>query len=111
MIIVAFVVAATAGTLVRAMASSPRHTFARHLWTTFGLNVFGSFALGWAHGSDADTLLVVGVGGLGSLTTFSTFVWQVECIARRGGTRRNAVLFTLLAVGAGVGAAAVGYAL
>ena len=110
MIVVAFVAAAAAGTLLRAAVSSPRHSFERHVWTTFGLNVAGSFALGWAHGSDAGVLVVFGVGGLGSLTTFSTFVWQVERLARRGRTV-SAALFALVAISAGVGAAAVGTSL
>lgn len=111
MTVIGFVVLAAAGTLLRTLASSPVAGFDRHLWTTFGLNMVGSFALGWLHGSDADSLVVIGVGGLGSLTTFSTFIWQLECIARRGGTLRNAVLFGMLSITAGVAAAAIGFSL
>lgn len=109
MIVFGFLVAAAIGTLVRARASSPTAHFDRHLWTTLGLNVAGSFALGWLHGAAVDTMVVVGVGGLGSLTTFSTFIWQVECLARRERSVRHAALFVALAVAAGVGAAALGY--
>ena len=111
MIVVGFLVAAAIGTLVRARASAPTTQFDRHLWATFGLNIGGSFVLGWLHGADADTMVVVGVGGLGSLTTFSTFIWQVEQLARREQSVRRALLLVALSVGAGVGAAAIGYQL
>ena len=111
MTVIAFVVLAAAGTLVRATVSSSEDGFNRHLWTTFILNVVGSFALGWLHGSDVDAIVVIGVGGLGSLTTFSTFIWQLECIARRGGTVTKAVLFGALSFAAGVAAAAIGFSL
>ncbi|WP_157631636.1 fluoride efflux transporter FluC [Catelliglobosispora koreensis] len=56
-------------------------TFGRFPWTTFAINVIGSFALGIiiamvGHSVMARTFL--GVGVLGGFTTFSTFAWQGE---------------------------------
>ena len=110
MIALGFVLLAALGASIRALASSPESGFNRHLWTTFGINIAGSFLLGWLHGANADTILVVGVGGLGSVTTFSTFIGQVECIGREARVV-EAVGFAALTVAAGVAAAAIGYSL
>lgn len=52
---------------------------------TLGLNVAGAFALGWLLAADTqpETVTVVGVGLLGSLTTFSTFSLEVIESPRR----------------------------
>ncbi len=107
---IGFVVLAAAATAVRAIVSAPDGDFDRQLWATFALNVGGSFLLGWMHASDVDPMVVFGVGGLGSLTTFSAFIAQIECIGREA-TVVQAAGFTTLTVLAGVAAAAIGYSL
>jgi len=80
------------------------------MWGTLAVNVLGSFMVGLLHASSARALVVIGVGGLGSLTTFSTFISQVECIDREG-SRRDAVLYLLGTVVLGIGAGALGWTL
>jgi CrcB protein len=104
-----FLLAAVAGTLVRAVASGRDSRFNRRMVATLAVNVVGAFLLGWLQGTDAATLTAVGVGGLGALTTFSTFVAQIECIAREG-RRRDAVAYAVATLLLGLLAAAAGYA-
>ena len=104
-----FVLAAVAGTLLRAVAAGRDSRFNRRLFSTLTVNVVGAFLLGWLQGAEAATLTTVGVGGLGALTTFSTFVAQVECIAREG-RRRDAVAYAGATILLGLLAAAAGYA-
>ena len=106
----AFIVFAMAATSVRVLLTDSQGTFAGRTYATLAINVAGSFLLGLLVGSDANHLIVVGVGGIGSLTTFSTFASQVECIGREG-TTRGAVAYTLATVVLGVGAASIGWAL
>jgi len=110
MIALGFVVLAATGACLRALASSSESGFNQHLWTTFALNIGGSFLVGWLHGADAGAILVLGVGGIGTLTTFSTFVGQVECIVREASLLK-ALGFAGLTVVSGVAAAALGYSL
>ena len=75
---------------------------------TVVVNVVGAFSVGWLVANDpgATAVTVVGVGFLGSLTTFSTFALE----ATEGPVgRRLAVVTTTLALG--VPAAALGFAL
>ena len=53
---------------------------------TAAVNTIGSFVLGMLVGADADTMLIVGVGGLGAFTTFSTMISDTECIQRERST-------------------------
>lgn len=106
----AFIVFAMAGTSVRVLLTDSQGTFSGRMYATLAINVAGSFLLGLLVGSDANHLVVVGVGGVGSLTTFSTFASQVECIGREG-TARGAVAFTVATVVLGVGAARIGWVL
>lgn len=85
---------------------------------TFLVNVAGSGALGalvaLAAGQTSeavdDAVLLLGVGGCGAFTTFSTLGWEVALLARRG--QRGAALRYLTASAvAGTGAAAAGWAL
>ena len=86
----------------------------RKHWATFGVNITACFALGLitalerACGPRPQLGLLLGVGFLGSFSTFSTF--SVEMLmAWLSGARRQAValmlgsvLFGVLAVGAGL---------
>lgn len=63
-----------------ALATVTRWQLGLHLprpYGTLAVNVAGAFALGLLHGADAPELTVLGVGGLGALTTFSTFAQEV----------------------------------
>jgi CrcB protein len=77
---------------------------------TLAVNVAGALALGMLAGADAPTATVVGVGGLGGLTTFSTLAVEVDALVAddRFGT---AVAYVAVTVVLGVGAAGAGLAL
>lgn len=85
-------------------------------WGTFAVNVLACFSLGLVvalvERCEAATgvALLIGVGFLGSLSTFSTFVVEVlnELRAGRGLLASALVLASLLL---GLGAAAAGYGL
>ena len=78
---VAFVGLAGAGTAIRLLASD--HWPGGHRGTLL-MNVVGSFLLGLLSGAGAPVPLVVGVGGLGALTTFSTFASDTLALADEG---------------------------
>ena len=85
-------------------------------WGTFVVNVGGCLALGILtgfglyHDLSATTRTIVGTGGLGAYTTFSTFTFETVRLAEEG-----AVEAALLNVGAsllvGLAAATLGLAL
>jgi len=102
--IFAFVALAALGTVTRVALAGLETHFNRQMIATMAVNIIGAFALGALVEADADTLTIVGVAGLGSFTTFSTFASQIECINRRG-TRRDAILYTIATVVLGIGAA------
>lgn len=111
-------VAASAGASLRyvvdfAIASRAAPTLP---WSTFVVNVTGSFLVGAVAGLVAGGALgsegaaVVVVGFCGAYTTFSTLVWETLELARSGTTSR-AVANALGSVVAGVLATAAGLAL
>jgi fluoride exporter len=83
-------------------------------WGTLGVNVLGSFGLGVAlpllAGDDGASAAVafLTVGVLGAFTTFSSFAWEAGELLRR---RRVpvAVVYSILSVGAGLGALVLGW--
>ena len=75
---------------------------------TLLVNVVGSLALGLLAGASAPVPVVVGVGGLGALTTFSTFAADTLDLAANRPAR--AVGHVLVTVVLGVAAAAAGHA-
>jgi CrcB protein len=108
--IVLFAAAAAVGAVARAEAG---RRWNRHDGIPYGIlavNVVGSFVLGllWNVGTSAMTVL--GVGGVGTLTTFSSFARDVVSLAQGRGAGR-AVAYLLASLGAGIGAAALGVAL
>jgi CrcB protein len=97
-----FVVAAALGGVVRWRSASALG----RIDGTLAVNLVGSFVLGLLVGQSDATTTVVGVAGLGTLTTWSTFIAEVvtEAAVDR---RRAAGYFTASLVG-GVGAAWLG---
>jgi CrcB protein len=85
-------------------------------WGTFTVNVSGCLllgvltGLGLYHELDATTRTVIGTGGLGAYTTFSTFTFETIRLAEEGALDeafRNAAASILV----GLAAAAAGLAL
>ncbi|MDQ4098285.1 MAG: CrcB family protein [Actinomycetota bacterium] len=70
---VAFVLAAAAGALARAEAGRRWNRHGGFPLGTLIVNVTGSFMLGLLSGVTPPTMTVLGVGGLGAYTTFSSF--------------------------------------
>jgi fluoride exporter len=104
----AFVAAAVAGALARAEAG---RRWNRHDGLAVGtliVNVTGSFLLGLLSDVAPLTLTVLGVGGLGAFTTFSSFARDAVALAERGGIKAAAfyvgatVVLGLAAASAGV---------
>ncbi len=73
MIALGFVGAAALGSLARWQAA---RTLPPPLGTLM-VNLAGSFLLGLLHGADAPDFTVLGVAGLGALTTFSTLAQEL----------------------------------
>lgn len=100
-----FVIAAGSGALLRWRVGL---SLPRPLGTVV-VNVLGAFALGAADAWTAPELTIIGVGGLGAFTTFSTLSDDlVGLLARRPVLGAAYVAVT---ISAGIGAAAVGMAL
>ena len=84
-----FVVAAGVGAVARFLLSRRLNRPGRFPIGTFVVNVSGSFALGLLAGAGPEMLTVVGVGGLGAYTTFSTFAVESETLWNHGGPGRT----------------------
>lgn len=84
-------------------------------WGTLLVNVVGSFVLGLLVGLSTGrdvpeaVVLTLGTGLCGALTTYSTFGYETFRLVEDG-ARLLSLLNVLLSLGAGLGAAAVGYA-
>lgn len=106
----AFVVAAAAGALLRAEAG---RRWNRHEGLAVGtllVNVSGSFLLGLLWNVAPPTLTILGVGGLGAFTTFSSFARDAVALTEFGKLGVAAV-YLCASCGLGIGAAALGIAL
>jgi CrcB protein len=79
---------------------------------TLTVNVAGSFLLGLLTGLSlaSDTMLVLGTGLLGSFTTFSTWMLETHRLAEEGESRA-AFANIAVSLGAGLAAAAAGWAI
>ena len=107
---VAFLLLAGAGAALRYLVGRPNGRWPGGHAGTMAVNVAGSLALGLLAGTGDATLTMVGTGGLGALTTFSTFAADASSMAdtrvgRRNGRALGHVVNTLVL---GVGAAALG---
>jgi len=118
---VAFLVAAGIGAPARYLVDGwvQDRTGGTFPWGTFAVNVSGCLALGLltglglSHDLDGTVRTVVGTGGLGAYTTFSTFTFETVRLAEEGAVDlafRNAaagLLVGLAAASAGLAVTAV----
>jgi CrcB protein len=115
---IAFVVAAAVGAPARYLVEGwvQNRTGGRFPWGTLVVNVSGCFLLGVVtglglyHGLAATPRTVIGTGGLGAYTTFSTFTFETVRLVEQGSPRAaigNLAASFLL----GLAAAAAGLAL
>ena len=107
---VAFVLAAAAGALLRAEAG---RRWNRHEGLAIGtlvVNVSGSFLLGLLWNVAPPALTVLGMGGLGAFTTFSSFARDAVALTelRKWGP---AAIYVAASCALGIGAAALGVAI
>jgi len=79
---------------------------------TLAVNVSGSFLLGLIAGASlsGDARLILGAGGIGAYTTFSTWMLETQRV-EEAGMRRLALVNIALSIALGLGAAALGRAL
>ena len=98
----AFVVAAAVGAVVRLAARALSRPGGVPVGTIVP-NVAGAFLLGVIAGWGQPVVTGVGVGFLGSLTTFSSFAAELATLPRR-----SAALYGALTLGGGIGAAWLG---
>ncbi len=107
--IVGFTLAAGLGALARAEAG---RRWNRHEGFPFGtlvVNVSGSFLLGTLWDVAPPAITVLGLAGLGSFTTFSSFARDAVALAERRHVVQ-AAMYVGLSCGAGIVAAALGVA-
>jgi len=103
---IAFTGLAGAGAAIRFLASDRWPGGHRG---TLLVNIAGSLLLGLLTGAGAPVPLVVGVGGLGAMTTFSTFA--ADTMALTGQSRLRAVGHVGATVVLGLAAALIGLAI
>ncbi|HZX54756.1 MAG TPA: CrcB family protein [Ilumatobacteraceae bacterium] len=92
---IAFVAAAAIGAPARYLVEGivQQRARGRFPWGTLAVNVSGCFllgvltGLGLYHGLGATSRLVLGTGGLGAYTTFSTFTFQSVSLLEQRFTR------------------------
>jgi fluoride exporter len=88
------------------------HTQANRPWGTAAVNLSGCFLAGllagWGlyHGAGSTTVTVLGVGGLGSYSTFSTLTFETVRLAEEGALAAAALNCLGSLVGGGVAAVA-----
>ena len=105
-----FVAAAGTGALARAEAGRRWNRHGGLALGTLIVNITGSFCLGLLSGLTPPALTVLGVGGLGAYTTFSSFARDTAALAEQG-QLRLAATYIVLTCALGIGAAAVGVGL
>ena len=115
---IAFLAAAAIGAPARYLIDGlvQDHTGGTFPWGTFVVNVSGCFSLGVItglglyHGLDPTIRTVVGTGGMGAYTTFSTFTFETVRLAEEGAVN-DAVRYALGSVLIGLAAASAGLAI
>jgi CrcB protein len=115
---VAFLAAAAIGAPARYLIDGfvQDHTGGAFPWGTFVVNVSGCFmlgaltGLGLYHGLVPSTRTIIGTGGFGAYTTFSTFTFETVRLAEEGAVNealRNAAASFVV----GLAAASIGLAI
>lgn len=107
---VAFVAVAAVGALARAEAGRRWNHHDGLAVGTMVVNVTGSFLLGLLSELTPPALTILGVGGLGAYTTFSSFARDVVALAEQARLRLVA-LYVAASCALGIGAAAAGIAI
>lgn len=101
----AFVLAAGCGAGLRGLLGTTA-------WRTAALNVVGSFVLGLISQWTGPSLTVIGVGAIGSLTTYSSFVghWvnELEETSTKQANPMGALLLVVVSFAGGITAALLG---
>lgn len=108
--VVAFAAMAGLGALARAEAG---HRWNRHDGFPYGtllVNVLGSFLLGLLWNVAPPAVTVVGLAGLGTFTTFSSFARDAVALADQRDLV-HAAAYVALSAGAGIAAVALGVSL
>jgi CrcB protein len=105
---IGFAVLGAVGALLRAEAG--RRANRSFPAGTLAVNVTGAFALGLLSASAAPTLTVVGIAGLGAMTTFSSFARDAVALIEEHRAAATA-LYVCGTVGLGLAAAGAGLAL
>ena len=107
---IAFVITAAIGTLARAEAGRRWNRQEGFAIGTLAVNVTGSLLLGLLTNVAPPAITVLGIGGLGAYTTFSSFAYDTVALLER-----RQVALACLYVGAtlvlGIAAAALGVAI
>ena len=101
MIVLPSLALAAIGSVIRWKASKKFGTYKG----TFTVNTVGSFCLGLITDLNDPMLTIIGVGGLGSLTTFSAFCANLDSLSKRN--YRASFIYSLLTIVSGVLAATV----
>jgi len=115
---IAFAVAAAIGAPARYLVEGfvQERTGDGFPWGTVVVNISGCFVLGVLtglglyHDLSATARVVLGTGGMGAYTTFSTFTFQTVSLVERG-SGRAAIGNVLASILVGLAAAAAGLAL
>lgn len=108
--IVLFALAAAAGALARAEAGRRWNQRIGMPAGTLAVNVTGSFCLGLLSQLGSPAITVIGVGGLGAYTTFSSFARDAVALAEDINATHAAV-YVAATCALGIAAAALGVAL
>ena len=105
----AFALAAGIGALARAEAGRRWNRAGSIPWGTLVVNVAGSFCLGLLHETAPPMFTVIGVGGLGAFTTFSSFARDTVALAEARKWAHSA-FYVIASCALSIAAAAVGMA-
>ena len=101
MTVVAFFTLAAIGSVIRWKTAS----FFGIYKGTLIVNIIGSFCLGLIIDLSDPGLTIISIGGLGSLTTFSTFCANLDSLSRKN--YRSSLIYSLLTIISGVLAATI----
>ncbi len=105
-----FLIAACTGAIARAFLAGRLNHPGHLAWGTLVVNVTGSFALGLVAGSSPEVATVIGVGLLGSFTTFSSFARDLVS-AIEVHQRLSAAAYLLASLAGSIGAASIALSL